>query len=379
MLRKLFTSIPNLSRDRSVFGGHSNGAHTTAVLLEREDPVLLEHFPRFFLHEGGQRLLLADALDREPLRSAPLLVMMGGTTAPVAAKGVPGGPPPKVAAGTRFPSMARINERLEELRAQRAGNFTLVRMAGYGHEQPPEYLKLIGQWVRGEPLDDVPAQLRRLTAALRLPLTRHPDSSAWPDLCNADLSTHRLPGGNVWSYRDGILTATEDKNIWTRREYRDCVLDFEFKFEPGANSGVFLYNSDPEKWMPTSVEIQICDDAAPQWKAKPATWHCGAFFGHQAPKKSAVKPAGAWNRMTLTVQGPRLTVVLNDEVVNEIDLTRWTSGTQNPDGSAIPDWLHGKPWSELPTKGRIGFQGRHAGAGIEFRKIKLLRIDLPSP
>lgn len=379
MLTKLYATIPNLTRERSVFGGHSNGAHTTAVLLEKEDPTLLEHFPRFFLHEGGQRLLLADAFDREPVRSAPLLVMMGAGSAPGAAKGASGGPPPNSAAGTRFPSLARINERLEELRAQRAGNFTLVRMAGYGHEQPPEYLKLIGQWARGEPLDDVPATMRRLAAALRLPLTAHPDTSAWPDLLNADLSTHRLPGGNVWSYRDGILSATEDKNIWTRREYRDCVLDFEFKFEPGANSGVFLYNSDAEYWMPTSVEIQICDDRAKQWAEKPPPWRCGAFFGHQAASKSTVKPAGEWNRMTVACTGPRLTVVLNHEVVNEIDLTRWSSGRENPDGSAIPEWLQGKPWSELPTRGRIGFQGRHAGAGIEFRRIKLLRLDLPAP
>jgi hypothetical protein len=41
----------------------------------------------------------------------------------------------------------------------------------------------------------------------------------------------------------------------------------------------------------------------------------------------------------------------------------------------MPKWLQGKPWSELPTQGRIGFQGRHAGAGIEFRKVKLLRLQ----
>ena len=34
----------------------------------------------------------------------------------------------------------------------------------------------------------------------------------------------------------------------------------------------------------------------------------------------------------------------------------------------------GKPWSEMPTKGRIGFQGRHAGAGSKFRKVKLLKL-----
>jgi Domain of Unknown Function (DUF1080) len=107
--------------------------------------------------------------------------------------------------------------------------------------------------------------------------------------------------------------------------------------------------------MPASIEIQICDDRAKQWQEKPANWRCGAFFGHQHATKSAVKPASEWNRMTITARGPKITVVLNGEVVNEIDLTQWNIRQINPNGS------------EMPTKGRIGFQGRHAGAGIEFR------------
>jgi hypothetical protein len=87
-----------------------------------------------------------------------------------------------------------------------------------------------------------------------------------------------------------------------------------------------------------------------------------------------VKPAGEWNRMTITAMGPKITVVLNGEIVNEIDLTQWKDGKLNPDGSEMPKWLQGKPWSEMPPKGRIGFQGRHAGAGIEFRKVKLLPL-----
>ena len=78
--------------------------------------------------------------------------------------------------------------------------------------------------------------------------------------------------------------------------------------------------------------------------------------------------------MSLTAQGSKITVVLNGEVVNEIDLTQWKDSKLNPDTSEMPKWLQGKPWSEMPFKGRIGFQGRHAGAGIEFRKVKLLRL-----
>ena len=210
--------------------------------------------------------------------------------------------------------------------------------------------------------------------SLAPPLKAHPDSKAWADVFRPDLSDASFPAG-VWTFAGGILTASEDQNIWTKADYGDCVLDLEFKFDAGANSGVFVYNSDPKSWMPASVEIQICDDAAKQWKDQPANWHAGAFFGHQAPVKSAVKAAGEWNRMTLTCQGPRIATLLNGQSVCDIDLSRWTSGTKNPDGSDIPAWLHGKPWSQLPCHGRIGLQGRHAGAGIYFRNVKIQKLS----
>lgn len=126
--------------------------------------------------------------------------------------------------------------------------------------------------------------------------------------------------------------------------------------------------------MPASIEIQICDDRAKPWQEKPANWRCGAFFGHQPATKSTVKTAGEWNRMTLTAQGPTITVILNGEVVNAIDLTHWKDSKLMPNSSEMPKWLQGKPWAEMPHKGRIGFQSRHALAGIEFRKVKLLRL-----
>ena len=169
---------------------------------------------------------------------------------------------------------------------------------------------------------------------------------------------------------DGLLTASEDQAIWTRQDYRNFVLDLEFKTAPGTNSGVIVYASDIKDWIPNSVEIQIADDFAEQWAKSPATWHCGAIFGHLAPVKSAVKKPGEWNRYTITCRGPMIMVVLNGEKVTEMDMRKWTSAKTNPDGNEIPAWLS-KPKSALATHGRIGLQGKHAGAPIFFRNIKI--------
>jgi hypothetical protein len=56
-----------------------------------------------------------------------------------------------------------------------------------------------------------------------------------------------------------------------------------------------------------------------------------------------------------------------------MDMNLWTSGTTNPDGTKIPEWLP-KPYAELPTKGYIGFQGKHGEATIWFRNIMIKEL-----
>jgi hypothetical protein len=200
------------------------------------------------------------------------------------------------------------------------------------------------------------------------PKTR-PDGSGWKDVFKPDLSDAIVPDG-VWTFKDGILTASEDRCIWTRASYADFILDLEFRNSPGTNSGVIVYCTDVENWIPNSVEIQIADDFAEQWATAPKTWQCGAVFGHLAPVKSAVKKPGEWNRFTVECGKGKIRVTLNGEAVTDMDMALWKSAKTNPDGSEIPSWLS-TPLAELKRNGHVGFQGKHAGAPIEFRNLKI--------
>lgn len=206
-----------------------------------------------------------------------------------------------------------------------------------------------------------------------VPPTSHPDSANWEDLFAPDLSNATFPQG-VWSFRDGVLTATEDQCIWTNKQYQNFMLDFEFKNAPGTNSGVIVYCSDLNNWIPNSIEIQIADDFSPKWSKMPRTWQCAAIFGRLAASKSVVKKPGEWNRMTITCKGPMIYVMLNGESVTVMDMRKWTSATKNPDGTEIPRWLS-RPAAELPTKGYIGLQGKHGDAPIYFRNLKIRTLD----
>lgn len=175
----------------------------------------------------------------------------------------------------------------------------------------------------------------------------------------------------IWCQQDGVLSAIQDECIWTKAEYENFELDLEFKTDVETNSGVVVYCTDTKDWIPNSVEIQIADDYCEKWGTYDAFGRCGAIFGHLAPKRDRiVNRPGVWNRMRIVCMGKNITVELNGELVTEMNMNLWTSGTVNPDGSKIPSWLP-KPFCQLPTKGKIGLQGKHGQSLIWFRNVEI--------
>ena len=191
-----------------------------------------------------------------------------------------------------------------------------------------------------------------------------------------DLAKHADFEPGVWKTIDWgnkILTAEKDSALWLKGEYENFILDLEYKLDPAANSGVIIYASDLEKWIPNSVEIQLLDDYADKWKNDPPHLKNGSIYGHVGPAKSNVKRSGEWNRMTVWAEGKHVRVMVNGRVTVDADLSTFTSATENPDGTAIPKWLS-KPLAALPTRGAIGFQGKHGGARPYFRNIRIRKL-----
>jgi hypothetical protein len=189
------------------------------------------------------------------------------------------------------------------------------------------------------------------------------------DLSNADYDS------SVWSVdEDGVFSATADQAIWSTEEYENFELSLEFKNDKCTNSGVVIYCTNKEDWIPNAVEIQIADDYCDHGSGTVSTGSCGAVYGHLAPSVyPLVNQPGEWNTMVITAKDKNIRVKLNGEDVVDMDMSLWTSGTTNPDGSEIPSWLP-KPYAELPTKGYIGFQGKHGEAMIWFRNIQVKQL-----
>ena len=210
------------------------------------------------------------------------------------------------------------------------------------------------------------------SSSFQMPPKTHPHADNWCPLFESDLS-NAIYKERVWTFENGILTASEDNNIWTDKEYDNFILDLEFKNEYETNSGVIVYCRDINNWIPNSVEMQIADDYSEKWSQVVPSWQCGAIFGHLPPSKQVVKHPGQWNKCTITCIDNMIYVVMNDESIIEMDMNLWTSAATNPDGSEIPNWLT-TPFAQLPTKGRIGLQGKHGSSTIYFRKIRIKEI-----
>jgi hypothetical protein len=184
------------------------------------------------------------------------------------------------------------------------------------------------------------------------PGTSHPDTTGWQGLFAPDLSDAIFnPGG--WVFEDGVLVAKSGETIWTKESYGNFILDFEFKVAKAANSGVFLRTGDIKNIL-SALEIQIHESTD----------------GAKPPSKDVTRPAGEWNRYTITCQDSRLAMVFNGEQVLNLDLNDWKEPNKNPDGTrnkfsvALRDYAR---------KGPIGLQGLHGreAAPVWFRSLKI--------
>ena len=200
-----------------------------------------------------------------------------------------------------------------------------------------------------------------------------PMGKGWKSLFGNNLSK-AIYDKSIWKDSSGVITASKDDAIWSFDEYDDFILDLDFQNADGTNSGVIVHATDIVEWIPNSVEIQIADDYSKQWSKAAPTWQCAAIFGRKPATNKSLKPAGEWNHYTITCKGKMISIVLNGTLVNECNMDDFTSSKVNPDGSNVPSWLK-NPMSTLGLRGHIGLQGKHAGAPIYFRNVKVFKLS----
>ena len=110
-------------------------------------------------------------------------------------------------------------------------------------------------------------------------------------------------------------------NLFTKSEYTNFVLRFEFKLEEGSNNGIGIRAPLEGDAAYQGMEIQILDHDAAIYKGKlkPAQYH-GSIYDVFAAKTGFLKPTGQWNEEEITADGRHIVVKLNGSVIVDADL-----------------------------------------------------------
>jgi hypothetical protein len=165
-----------------------------------------------------------------------------------------------------------------------------------------------------------------------------------------DDPARKSPPGHSWTIEDGCLKSVPAPRILedlrTTQEFGDFELMFDWRVQPGGNSGikyriwnsVFLLFTEgtrggakvseraklgPEQTgqqYEVAMEFQLIDDDRHADAKEGPERTTGALYFFAPPLKRNAKPAGEWNRSRLLVQGMNVEHWVNDVRVLTADL-----------------------------------------------------------
>ncbi len=177
------------------------------------------------------------------------------------------------------------------------------------------------------------------------------------------LNGWKLVNGHGPGYvvRDNTIVCPKDGggNLFTEREYANFVLRFEFKTEPGGNSGIGIRAPYEGTSSVEGMEIQILDDGHEMYRGKiKSEQHHGSVYDMIPARTGFLKPAGEWNSEEIVADGRRIRVTLNGAVIVDASL----------DMVREPAVLAKHPGIKR-TSGHIGLLGHDSL--VEFRNLRI--------
>lgn len=192
---------------------------------------------------------------------------------------------------------------------------------------------------------------------------RAADQGEWVDLLpENNLSKHWTTTGNWNIDEEGVVVLEPregesgwsrwDAYLWSNDQYEDFEIKFDYRPEKKSNSGFYFRVGDKDDPVAQGIEVQLYDSHGKE-DGKLTDHDSGGVIPGVPPKKNAAKPAGQWNQFHITVKDNQLTVRLNGQVVNQLDLDT-------------------PPLNTRPETGYIGFQD-HA-LPLALRNIQIREL-----
>jgi hypothetical protein len=163
----------------------------------------------------------------------------------------------------------------------------------------------------------------------------------WTTLVDASgkgLENFNRIGNSNWRIEDGALVADRNPDktpsyLVTRASYTNHVIRAEFWASHDANSGIFARCADPKK-----ISDETCYEANIFDTRPDPTFGTGAIV-KVAKIANMPKAGGKWNTYEFTMDGTKLTVVLNGQKTVEVNDAKLASGPfALQHGSGVIKW-----------------------------------------
>lgn len=191
--------------------------------------------------------------------------------------------------------------------------------------------------------------------------TAAPEGPGWINLLD-----HEHAGGwknvtddaNIFGISDGVLhiygkTFFPLRYVaYTTEEFGDFDLHVEFKVRHRANSGVFL-RAQPDDPVARGFEVQVLGD----YGKRPTANSCGAIYDVVTPMFNMSRPPREWNSYDISVEGKRVTVVMNGWKIIDADFALMNE----------PIGKFKVAYTDLPLEGVIALQDH--GGEVWYRNI----------
>lgn len=161
----------------------------------------------------------------------------------------------------------------------------------------------------------MPMKLHRLflAALLALSTSLFAEEKFEPIFNGKDLAGWKAPENNIWYLvEDGVLqirSSPDQKGsvLWTEKEYKNFVMELEFKFVSGTiDSGVFVKSDD-------QIQIGISGSLKRDMTASPYIPRKG--YPVEAEGVAELLKIDDWNHMRIEVRGMEYVVSLNGKKV----------------------------------------------------------------
>ena len=177
-------------------------------------------------------------------------------------------------------------------------------------------------------------------------LTGWKTNGNWIPQKDGSLLIQPRKGEKGWQRYDAYLTS--------EKKYKDFILQVDYKYPKGGNSGVYFRIGNPKDPVKTGIECQILDSFGKPDDKMGHHDHGGIIRTVGASKNMSKKP-GEWNKMVVTCKGHHLQVNLNGEDIVDIQLDK-------------------TPVKDRPLEGYISLQDHGEPNNLHFRNIRIKEL-----